>query len=224
MNNANHIQGGGSHIREVMDEIVNKPKDHRHEVKEALDFYLNSDDYTEVYIVRCDNCGNDMCLEVLEPATQQAFAETHHEGRRRITLGFEDAPDGYLLSHRKRLDGMMGYQCGAMVVNPKHAQQVREYEGFNKVQLDLNDGDTSVALHRTVTEPELIPCGNNTIISTHERGYTRKGAGGNDYLPSLEPHQMAKLQAQMVRTGRELDIVKHGNLTRLESFTVERLK
>ena len=113
MNNSNHFRGG-KEIREVVAEAKAEPTvetQTHHVAKETLEFYLSSANYTEVYIVRCDACGNDLCLEVLEPATQHKYMETHHQGRRRITLGFDEAPDGYLLSHRKRLDGAMGYQC-----------------------------------------------------------------------------------------------------------------
>ncbi len=178
MNNSNHLRGG-EHVREV----IEKPKPEHHAVKqvlqETLDFYLNSSDYAEVYLVKCNGCGQDMCLEVLEPATQHQFAETHHEGRRRITLGFEDAPDGYLLSHRKRLDGAMGYEC---------------------------------------------ICGNTTIIAESEQGLARKHPSGGDYLPPLEPHQVAKFRANLAKAQIAPDIEANGDVTRIESFTVERLK
>ncbi len=230
MINASHTQGGDS-----LDETLAKPKPqshHQQELQEVIDFYLRDPAYTEVHLVRCNNCNNPMCLEVLEPASVYKYQETHHQGRRRITLGFDDAPDGYLLSHRKRLDGVMGYQCGAMVSNPRYAKQVKEVTEFNaKAQTQskkLYGRDADSADLKTVTEPESIPCGNNTIISSHEKSYTRKGSGGQDYLPQLEPHQEHQLRASLARMGHKPDIRKEfvgdKEITHHESFSIERLK
>lgn len=77
----------------------------RAEAKEIVDFYLKN--YEIVQVVRCDGCGNDLCIEVLDP-DQYMMNKTHyhHEGLRMIEL-----TGGTLLARRKRLDGTMGYEC-----------------------------------------------------------------------------------------------------------------
>ena len=104
-----HLEGGADTLRNVLNDV----RDHTHyqSTKEALDYYIKDPKYKEVYIVRCLDCEADMCIEVLEPQTVNQFKSSHHEGRRRVTLGDDEYPGGRLLSHRKRLDGAMGYRC-----------------------------------------------------------------------------------------------------------------
>lgn len=75
--------------------------------QDVIDFYLNDKSYSQVHIVRCDQCGSDLCLEVLNPNEVGKHLGAHHQGMRRIVLG----TNGPLLSSRKRLDGLMGYRC-----------------------------------------------------------------------------------------------------------------
>lgn len=179
MLDTSHIEGGGEELRQA---LAKKPvKSHEETTQEALAFYLKEPAYKEVYVVSCDKCGHDMCIEVLEPSSVNQFKSTHHQGRRRVTLGDAEYPGGRLLSHRKRLDGVMGYRC---------------------------------------------VCGNNTILSNPERGLIPQTNDPNliPYLPSIEPHQEAELRFKMATGGYKPDVEELGNKTRIESFTVERLK
>lgn len=174
-----HIEYGGDQVRVAATEKIAKL--HEADASAAIKYYMDSPEYTEVYLVTCNKCGKPMCLEVFEPATAAYYRQTHHQGRRRITLGFADAPDGYLLSHRKRLDGAMGYKC---------------------------------------------VCGNNTILSKHELGLVpqTKDPKAAPYLSQMEPHQEAELRIRMSRENYKPDIEVNGLKTRIESFTIERLK
>jgi hypothetical protein len=109
------------------------------------------------------------------------FLNTHHQGRRRITLGDEEYPGGRLLSHRRRLDGVMGYRC---------------------------------------------ICGNNTIASAPELGNvpTVTNPAGISAIPVIEPHHEAAVRLAIARSGYKPDVEVVGNKTRIESFTVERIK
>ena len=91
------------HVSQVLQE--EQEPDARAEAKEILDFYLKN--YEIVQVVRCDGCGSDLCIEVLDPDQYvMNLHHYHHEGLRMIELS--GAP---LLSRRKRLDGDMGYEC-----------------------------------------------------------------------------------------------------------------
>lgn len=218
-----HIQAGTSSVSEVTSQ--KKITGHEVSLKEALDFYLNDDHYTEVHLVRCLKCGNEMCLEVLEPSTQEQFKMTHHQGRRIITLGFDDAPDGYLFSYRKRLDGAMGYQCGAWIHNPKYDEEKIRFDDHNKEELAKFEKDPTYEKDVwSIKEAPTVRCGNNTIISSQEKGFTRIHPSGESYLPPMEPHQQAQLKAKMIREGYKPDIEVNDNKTRIETFEVEQLK
>lgn len=91
----------------VADALANKRPELTSTAQEVIDFYKNDKQYTKVHIVRCNMCGADLCLEVLNPAQTGMYFGQHHEGMRRVVLG----TSGPLLSSRKRLDGLMGYRC-----------------------------------------------------------------------------------------------------------------
>lgn len=99
---ATHIEPEtAEHITPV---LGNKsPEENKANAQEIIDYYLR--EYDEVQIVRCGGCGADLCLEILDKAQYQQNLLSHHKGYRRITLGDS------LHSSRKRLDGVMGYQC-----------------------------------------------------------------------------------------------------------------
>lgn len=91
----------------VSEVLASKTPELTSTAQEVLDFYLKDKKYTKVQIVRCNRCGSDLCLEILNPAQVGTFFGQHHEGMQRVVLG----SSGPLLSSRKRLDGLMGYRC-----------------------------------------------------------------------------------------------------------------
>lgn len=183
-----HIEGGEEHLSEVQTkralmahenklqaQAEKKAAESKKAVGDALEYYLGSSEYTEVHIVRCDQCKADLCLEVLDPKQVHMWKATHHQGRRRITLGDS------MMSHRKRLDGVMGYKC---------------------------------------------ICGNNTINSSVELGElpTVKSPSGPAAIPIIEPHHEAAVRNRMARENYKADTETNGAFTRIESFTIERIK
>lgn len=105
MINQTHISDEESNS--VAEALAAKGPDLTSTAKEVIDFYKTDKQYSEVHIVRCDKCGADLCLEVLNPNEVGRHFGSHHRGMRRIVLG----SSGPLLSSRKRLDGLMGYRC-----------------------------------------------------------------------------------------------------------------
>ena len=99
----NHIDAATSaHVSNIL--VEDPEPGARATAKETIDYYTSN--FPHVQIVRCDGCGKDLCLEVLDPQAFDKYVHSHHDGLRRIML--ENSP---LLSSRKRLDGVMGYEC-----------------------------------------------------------------------------------------------------------------
>lgn len=144
-------------------------KDHSHVQDNPVDFYTKT--YKVVQIVRCDKCGADLALEILDEDQYQMNLSSHPDGLRRITLGDS------LLSSRLRLDGVMGYQC---------------------------------------------KCGNNTLMASIESGIVPVATGG--IVPSIEPHHEAAVRLAIATNGYKPDVAKDKTKTKIESFTIERLK
>lgn len=69
-------------------------------------------------------------------------------------------------------------------------------------------------------------CGNNTINSPIELGIIPhvKNPTGPAMIPSIEPHHVAAVQDAMRNQNYKPDIEETGNIKRIETFTVERLK
>ena len=101
------------------------------EVKEQIEYYKSR--YDEVHLVTCNKCNNHLAVEV-RGGVDMAYDDTHPEGRVVIPLSYKDHPQKMaLLSWRPRLDGQVGYLCGAMVDNPDYA----EAEKSNNKQYEL---------------------------------------------------------------------------------------
>ena len=69
-------------------------------------------------------------------------------------------------------------------------------------------------------------CGNNTINSSIELGLipSVKNPTGPAMIPSVEPHHEAMVRLEIAKRNYKPDVEVIGNKTRIETFTVERLK
>lgn len=93
---------------------------------EQLKYY--TDRYDEVAVVSCDNCKSPLAFEV-KGGIDYAGDDSHPEGRVVIPVSYPEHPQGMaLMSWRARLDGQIGYHCGALVDNPKYAKALAEAE------------------------------------------------------------------------------------------------
>ena len=160
------------HVSAILSE--DPEPNHRAAAQEVIDYYMKN--YPQVQIVRCDSCGSDLCLEVLIPSEVERNKQFHHDGFRRVVL--EGSP---LLSSRRRLDGVMGYEC---------------------------------------------KCGNNTLNASVELGLIPhvKNASGPEMIPQIEPHHEAMVRIETAKQHYKPDVEVTGDKTRIETFTVERIK
>lgn len=86
--------------------ILDRPQEPDTSAEDAefiIDFYKKN--YEFVQVVRCLNCGNDLCLWVLDRPRVRSNMHMHPLGLQRIELG------DHLRSTRKRHDGAVGYYC-----------------------------------------------------------------------------------------------------------------
>lgn len=69
-------------------------------------------------------------------------------------------------------------------------------------------------------------CGNNTINSSIELGLipSVKNPVGPAMIPAIEPHHEAMVRLEIAKRNYKPDVEVIGNKTRIETFTVERLK
>ena len=90
--------------KHIESELVAQSEPAKEDAKAVVAFYKKN--FKRVQTVRCNKCKQLLCLEILDPEKFTAMLPYHHEGLRRIEL--IGSP---LLASRKRLDGVMGYQC-----------------------------------------------------------------------------------------------------------------
>lgn len=88
-----------------------------------LDYYKKN--FDEVHVVSCDNCKSPLAFEVKGGASM-AGNPNHPEGRLVVPVDYPNHPQGMaLLSWRPRLDGEVGYLCGAIIDNPEYDKEVK---------------------------------------------------------------------------------------------------
>lgn len=200
------------------------PKD----LKKQLEFYKNR--FDEVHIVTCDKCGTLLAIEVKSAETMQP-GNPHPEGRQVIPVNYDKHPLAMaLLAWRPRLDGAIGYQCGAMIANPKypdalkqakkvHAEQLKAFKAAYK-GTKIKDRPTEPQLY--VSEPEQQMCLNDTRVARSE-GFLPQSNNGQA-PPQLNPFEENEIRTRIALSGNKPDIETKGNKTRIERFTLERIK
>lgn len=213
--------------------LADKAAEETSKAKDIIQFYL--DNYAEVYQLICDKCKEVLALEVLDLSNLNQF---HHDGRTVIPLsnGFK--------SHRARLDGAMGYQCGTIV----ETKFKKEWDKFNKAiekrakkqaaldkkyQSALKKWEKLPIKEQVKTpqpqgeilpypkEPEgpaYAPCGNDTRWSKVEYEAVKHGGA------ELPPHDIAKIKKHLETISYTPDVHTNGKDTITETFRVRRLK
>lgn len=107
---------------------------------EQLKYYTER--YDEVHVVSCNKCGSPLAFEVAG-GVDMAVDHSHPDNRQVIPVSYSDHPQGMaLMSWRARLDGVIGYQCGALMDNPDYDKEVKaidkDFEATKKVIDDSN--------------------------------------------------------------------------------------
>lgn len=195
-----------------------EPTDHQ----SVLDYYLAN--YSEVHIVTCNKCGNDLAIEIRGEVS----------GYKANEFGFTVLPFGdNLLSSRFRTDGSMGYQCGVIVPNPAYPKAKAEAEANKKKALADYELQYKQAVKSTpkgadkpeyappaidipVHEPETIRCDNDTRGTEIEEELSPTG--------TFLPHEVHAIQQKQIRIGWKPKIKQVGNKQIHETFTRERIK
>lgn len=102
---------------------------------EQLKYY--QDNYDEVRVVTCTECKSPLAFEV-KGGRDNAGNPHHPEGFEVIPVSYPDHPlKMALMSWRPRLDGLTGYECGAMIDNPDYAKaeaKAKELDEANKAE------------------------------------------------------------------------------------------
>ena len=97
--------------------MIVKPEATHHNPKTMVAFYKKH--FADVHIVSCNKCRNSLAIELSHPYSNDLL------GLLPNALGIIVlAVDEKLLSHRVRLDGMIGYQC--ICGNDTRASEIEE--------------------------------------------------------------------------------------------------
>ena len=143
--------------KHIDDVLAQPPEPAKEDAKAVISFYKKN--YKRVQTVRCNKCKELLCLEILDPEKYTAMLAYHHEGLRRIEL--LGSP---LLSSRRRLDGVMGYQCLC-------GNDTRN----SKVELGI------VPSVPVATNPAMIP-----VLEPHHAAMVRLEMAKQHYTPDVE--------------------------------------
>ena len=198
--------------------MIITPEATQHTPTVMIDFYKKH--FAVIHAVTCKVCKNTLAIELSHPLTNDVLGLKPHPN------GIFVLPiDDKLMASRIRLDGMMGYQCGALLQNP-------EYEPARKVyEKDLAAYETEYKQLREKAKaktidlppyqpprllvPEMIRCGNDTRSFYIEEELSPAG----DFLP----HQVAAIREKMQTSEWKAPIsVKDGREHR-GSFVAERV-
>lgn len=162
---------------------------HREEYLELIDWYKqNCSEIDELY---CGKCGNLLGIEVkhLKYDANEFFKMRRHpEGKFVVAIG----PS--LLASRYRMDGVMGYQCGALIDNPEYSKK------NNKV-------------------PQKIRCFNDTRWSDPELAAVPE----EHVLTQVTQEDMHNVQREIARRGYRPDVKKTAKGKRIESFELRKV-
>lgn len=195
-----------------------EPTDHQ----SVLDYYIEH--YAEVHIVSCNECGTDLAIEIRGEVS----------GYKLNDYGFTVLPFGdSLLSSRVRLDGSMGYQCGAKLPNPAFPAAKKATERIHKDQLEQYDKGYEEAVRQAtkakadkpeynppimprIYEPETIMCLNDTRATPLEEQLSPDG--------TFLPHEVHAIHQRQVQVGWKPKVKIRDNKEIHETFTRERVK
>lgn len=199
---------------------------HPADAQQMLEFYKQH--FAVVELVSCSHC---QAMLAFECSGGESMGLAQNElGKYVIPIG--DA----LLSSRVRLDEaptgerMMGYQCGNIVPNPAYAGAKRAFDEELAAYDTQYKKDVATAKKKKqplpeytppiLSEPETIPCGNDTRISEVERGKVPVG----HMATSLSPFEKHQIREEISKDrSHKPDFRKVGKIKHFESFQVERL-
>ena len=213
------------------------------DAQQMLEFYKQH--FAVVEIVSCSKCGAMLAFECQGGDTMGL--PVNELGKVIIPIGDS------LLSSRVRLDEaptgerMMGYQCGAPVLNPDYFpakslydQAVAKYDKEFPVLLAKAQKAHVKAVAKAEKEgqqppefvqpdypipamaniPEKIACGNDTRIADVERGLVPVG----QMQVALSPFEKHQVREKLREDHKhKADFKKVGNIKHFESFQVERV-
>lgn len=198
--------------------MIITPEASHHAPRQMIDFYKKS--FAHVHAITCSNCGNTIALELSSPLSNDLLG-LHPNSQGIIILPVDEK----LLSSRVRLDGMIGYQCGAIMQNPEYPKAkedfdkiLADYESNYKKQLVVNKKLSAPIPNYEppiFMIPENILCGNDTRASEIEEAGSPTG--------EFHPHEVAAIHETFSAVGWKAPIAHNNNKEYRDTFIAERV-
>lgn len=187
----------------------------------------------------CTKCNTLIGLEV--DTIDDTMNKHHHEGKFILNIG------NSLMAYRPRLDGVMGYQCGNMIVNEKAKGEWSKFETKLKEVAERYDADMAdykVELKKwealpenkkaktpapteptpekltPPAEPKMVDCGNDTRWAKIEEDNIPE----SHVMTSLTKDDRIKVKREMDAQDYSPDVQETKKGRTIESFELRKVK